>query len=187
MRRWSFLKKDCVEDCLTLDTKFLRKEGYFDRLRAGIISWYRNEEKTSSISIENIWDEYNQEATGLRLKYTTTHRYTVEKTDSNYVIHLSRDPCNFGGYRYYLICPLVKNGIPCGRRCTKLFIAPGGIYFGCRICYDLTYESCQTHDKRVGWLMKNPELIELMLNSPNHRNMFLALKAAMLLENKFKE
>ena len=31
--------------------------------------------------------------------------------------------------------------MPCGRRVGTLFLSSGGKYFGCRHCYDLSYES----------------------------------------------
>ena len=37
--------------------------------------------------------------------------------------------------------PLCRAGRPCGRRCGKLYLPPGGTYFGCRVCYDLSYAS----------------------------------------------
>jgi hypothetical protein len=56
-------------------------------------------------------------------------------------------------------------GRPCNRRAGKLYLPPGGRYFGCRQCYRLTYISCQTHDKRVDALLKNPALLEAAANS----------------------
>ena len=31
----------------------------------------------------------------------------------------------------------------CGRRAGKLYLPPVAKYFGCRLCHDLTYPSCQ--------------------------------------------
>jgi len=31
----------------------------------------------------------------------------------------------------------------CNKRVTKLFRPPFSSYFGCRLCHDLTYKSCQ--------------------------------------------
>ncbi len=55
--------------------------------------------------------------------------------------------CNYGGVRYWFLCPAVKDGVYCGNRVTKLFLPPGGVVFGCRDCYDLTYQSCQESHK----------------------------------------
>ena len=66
----------------------------------------------------------------------------------------------------FFVCPLVVRGSPCERRVGKLYLPPGGRYFGCRLCYDLTYESDQTHDKRVDALRKNPELLAAIVANP---------------------
>jgi len=83
----------------------------------------------------------------LRLQYTIT-RECYGKDDEvkelDYPIHLETTPCNFGGERWWFRCPLSVNGNPCGRRCFKLYLPPGANYYGCRECYDLTYESAQT-------------------------------------------
>jgi len=38
---------------------------------------------------------------------------------------------------------LTVNGVACNRRVGKLYLPPGGRYFGCRACYDLAYRSSQ--------------------------------------------
>jgi len=40
------------------------------------------------------------------------------------------------------------DGAPCTARVRKLYLPPGVRYVGRRRCYDLTYASCQQHDKR---------------------------------------
>ncbi len=47
------------------------------------------------------------------------------------------------------VCGLVVNGRSCGARVKKLYLPPGGRYFGCRRCHDVTYESAQTHGTRM--------------------------------------
>lgn len=71
-----------------------------------------------------------------------------EETDYDYEVRPTTTPCNYGGVRYWFICPLSKNGVYCGRRVAKLYKAPGGNYFGCRHCYDLSYES--RNESRLG-------------------------------------
>ncbi|MHC4752129.1 MAG: hypothetical protein ACYTFW_19930, partial [Planctomycetota bacterium] len=83
-----------------------------------------------------------------RLQYTITDRSSGEKTEYDYRIALTTTPCNFGGVRYWFVCPLYTNGIYCGRRVAKLYKAPGAVYFGCRHCYDLSYES--RNESRLG-------------------------------------
>jgi len=45
----------------------------------------------------------------------------------------------------------------------KLYLQPGARYYGCRHCYALTYESAQTHDKRLGLFHKHSEIALALL------------------------
>jgi hypothetical protein len=47
----------------------------------------------------------------------------------------------------------------------KLYLPPPARYFGCRHCHDLTYTSCQEHDKRVDAFRRNPELMDALLDN----------------------
>jgi hypothetical protein len=55
-----------------------------------------------------------------------------EQTD--YLIHLVRTPCHYGGERVWFLCP--ARG--CSRRVAILY---GGNIFACRHCYRLAYQS----------------------------------------------
>lgn len=57
--------------------------------------------------------------TALQFIYTIT-RSTGEKDSLDYQVEVVATACNFGGERYWFICPLVKGGCRCGRRVTKL-------------------------------------------------------------------
>jgi len=93
--------------------------------------------KQNSIGITvNIEDEPY-----VKVNYTITDRTTGKKTDYDYKINLATTPCHFGGVRYWFICPLSVNGVYCGRRTGSLYLASSGNYFGCRHCYNLSYES----------------------------------------------
>lgn len=54
-----------------------------------------------------------------------------------------------GRLRWWFTCPRVSNGKPCFRRVGKVYLPPGGVYFGCRLCYGLTYMSSQNPDARI--------------------------------------
>ena len=106
---------------------------------SGAISWKNScGEETSSIGIvvSTLHGENN-----IRFHYTSTKRDTGEKTKYDYKVQLRTTPCNFGGVRYWFICPLSKNGVYCGRRVAKLYCVPGASYYGCQHCYNLSYES----------------------------------------------
>jgi hypothetical protein len=98
----------------------------------------------------------------VRLSYSLT----ATQEELNYRVGLTTTRPRFGGLRWWFVCPLVQRGRPCGRRVGKLYLPPGCRYYGCRQCYDLTYTSCQEHDKRVDWLRKNPEALRLLAEHP---------------------
>jgi hypothetical protein len=88
-----------------------------------------------SIGIEVSVDPFGSAGKSLRLTYTHTDVNTDEKTSLDYRVGLVTTPCNFGGSRYWFLCPLVASGQPCGRRVGKLYLPPGAKYFGCRNCW----------------------------------------------------
>lgn len=57
-------------------------------------------------------------------------------------IRLDRTTPNYGGVRWWFICP------KCDRRVTRLHRPSHTYYFFCRHCYDLTYESAQSSRTR---------------------------------------
>ena len=141
MGRYYFDKKDTVEDCRSVSISFLKKHDYLSEnsCRSGGISWKNcYGEETSSIGI--VVSTFESEKY-VRFYYTVTSRSSGEKTEYDYKVQLTTTPCNFGGVRYWFICPLSKRGVYCGRRVGKLYKAPGADYFGCRHCHNLSYES----------------------------------------------
>ena len=65
-------------------------------------------------------------------------------------IRLQTTQPNFGGMRWWFSCPRIVDGKECGRRVGKLYLPPEGRYFACRLCLDLTYESCQKSHRYDG-------------------------------------
>jgi hypothetical protein len=131
--------------------------------QTGSWCWYRDaslKEQTAAISF--VVNTLDQTGPWLRLSDTLTARQ--EQLD--YRVGLTTTRPRFGGLRWWFVCPLVVNGRSCGRRVGKLYLPPRGRYFGCRHCYDLTYTSCQEHDKRVDWLRKNPETLRRLAEHP---------------------
>ena len=142
MGRYYWDKKDTVEDCRSVSISFLKKHGYFSEpcSMSGTILWKNSfGEETGSIGITvSTLDDIGY---FVRFYYTVTDRNTGEKTNYDYKVQLTTTSCNFGGVRYWFICPLSVNGVYCGRRVAKLYKAPGSELFGCRHCYNLSYES----------------------------------------------
>jgi hypothetical protein len=75
-------------------------------------------------------------------------RYTANGNPVDYRVRLTTTPPNFGGLRWWFLCPLVRaDGGPRGR-VAKLYLPPGQAYFGSREGHGLTYTSCQeSHDR----------------------------------------
>jgi len=144
--RWGCsTKKNTVEDCLVLNiNKLVRDLLLYSGLHAyGTLNWTNTAtgEKVSSCGYEV--NTLNPSASWLRVFYALTR--IDEKVD--YTIRLTTTKAHFGGSRWWYICPLVVNGRPCNDRVGKLYLPPGGKYYGCRICYNLTYTSCQGSHK----------------------------------------
>ena len=85
----------------------------------------------------------------------------------DYHVRLTTTRPRFGGLRWWFLCPLLVQGWPCNRRVGKLYLPPGGRYYGCRHCYDLTYRRVQEHDKRVDFLRKHPEVLRRLIEAPD--------------------
>ncbi len=129
-------RKTPVEDCLVLAAGDLQRKKI---VRAGLwtsgsLIWTDNftREKVSSVGYElNTFGA----APWLRLHYTVR----AESEDMDYRIDLTTTPLPWGGVRWAFLCPARF----CSRVCRKLYLPPGGRYFACRKCYDLTYKSAQ--------------------------------------------
>ena len=130
-------RKITVEQCKAISTKTLREYGFFADNISGEIVW-RNDfgDKIGAVNVRSVLDS------GVNNRIVITGKSVVSHS-----IELSLTACNFGGLRYWFLCPAVKDGVYCGNRVTKLYLPSGGKIFGCRQCYDLTYQSCQENHK----------------------------------------
>lgn len=140
--KWAdlYLRKTSVQQCMTISVKILRVNGFLSAGRAGEIVWTDPAGKEMGrVNIQTVTGgDGDIICLQLRIGGFVTSRQTIELSSTN---------CNYGGLRYWFLCPAVKDEIYCGNRVTKLYLPPAGQYFGCRECYDLTYESCQKSHK----------------------------------------
>jgi hypothetical protein len=163
MGRYGGSGKNEVENSNALNIFWLNQEGYLCGWRSGTVRWKIGGNVVSSIGIDV--KVMGREAY-IGFNYTTTFFATGEKKDFDYKVQLTTTPCNFGGKRYWFICPLIRNGIACNKRVGVLYLPSGASYFGCRHCYDLTYQSCnRSHryrmlDKTLGASFQEDELWE---------------------------
>ncbi|MBT7039973.1 MAG: hypothetical protein HN921_09020 [Bacteroidetes bacterium] len=83
----------------------------------------------------------------VEVSYTITDKLTQDRKVIEYPIRIETTNPNFGGKRYWFLCPLIVDGNPCLNHVGKLYLPPGSQYFGCRKCHDLTYTSCRESHK----------------------------------------
>lgn len=132
--RDDWAKKTAVRDCYALDVNQLARDGMLRPGTVGCVSWNHadTEEVLASISfstflrgggericqITYVWEESEHIQIPIRLEATFPH---------------------LGGRRWWFLCPLVVNEVPCNRRVCKLYLPPRACYFGCRHCHGLVY------------------------------------------------
>ena len=141
--RWAWhTRKTTVEESLILDMNSLArfvdlksKDGF---IQSATLTWSNSVTREVTSRINYQVSTLNKQNPLIRLYYTRTNT----KEDIDYKVRLTATKQNFGGRRWWFVCPLVVNNRACNRRVGKLYLPSGGKYFGCRHCYDLTYESC---------------------------------------------
>lgn len=139
---WHRGKKSTVEESLVLTMKHLKASLEKGAGRWGSLSWSRNGEPFASISYTT---EDLEGDLAVRLKYSRGEGETKKSED--YLVQVVSTSPNYGGRRWWFICPLVVDGAPCRRRAAKLYLPNGGRFFGCRTCYHLSYTSAQEAHK----------------------------------------
>lgn len=144
--RWqSHTKKDTVEECRVLSIARWMQEGVLQpgSRRYGSWAWTNASTGEQVASIGYELNTTDMTAPAVRLFYTLTR--AQERLD--YAVPLRTTLPHFGGVLWWFLCPLSVSGRACRRRVAKLYLPLGGRYFGCRHCYDLTYDSCQESHK----------------------------------------
>ncbi len=130
------------------------------------------------VGFEGVLSRWSADEWSLTLRHSMVHCLPPEPLALPFTLRITRTPCYYGGWRYWLRCPQVREGrLICRRRVTKLFLPPGEKSFGCRNCFDLTFRSVQEHDSRVDRLAKNPDLLRLALQSKDMKLMLRGMDA----------
>jgi hypothetical protein len=120
------IAKERVEQCITLNLSWMLQSNYLD-LGIGQVGNHAI-----------VWRNYNNLPVYVLtadLERVSPHGMRLYLRSTDQVVHMDATGCRFGGVRWWFCCP------KCRRRCTKLYL-PRGPVFLCRICHDLTYESC---------------------------------------------
>jgi hypothetical protein len=143
---WRGPKKTTVEDCLVLSAAiFIRKKLLLPgRHAAGAWSWTQAGQSRPHAEIgyeSNLIDPVDA--------WVRLH-YSVNGEAVDYRVRMETTRPNYGGLRWWFLCPLQRPDGGAPRRVDKLLLPPGGRYFGSRQSYDLTYTSCQESGKFRG-------------------------------------
>jgi len=142
MGRYFYNRKTTVEETLAFNIKRIKDDGLLKNSVYATSTWTNRGQKIGSVGY---FISIDGNTGSITFSYTNTNGRTGEKTDMNYKAGLVSTPCNFGGRRWWFICPLKRNGHPCLKRVSVLYL--DGKYFGCRHCHNLTYQSCQDSHK----------------------------------------
>jgi len=136
---WRGQKKATVEDALVLTASSLvRKKALVPGVwTVGTWGWTYEGEKVPHATIGYEADLTDEGNACLRLHY----RRNAEAVD--YKVRVVTTVPNYGGRRWWFICPLLRDDGGPPRRVAKLYLPPGSKYFGSREGYGLTYTSCQ--------------------------------------------
>jgi hypothetical protein len=136
-------RKGAVDYSRVLSIKMLRVNGFFDCDTVGRIEWVNAAgEIVCCVEVETLLGADADKTPAVVLKSEVLSARGLEQR-----IKLTKTACNYGGFRWWFECPVVKDGVYCGNRSSKLYLPQGQLYFGCRACHDLTYESCQKSHK----------------------------------------
>ncbi len=138
VRWWRTAGDPVVEDSWRLDLSHCIRQGMIrpGLFVAGKMTWTltRTGEVAATIGYDaNLVDPADA---WIRLYYATTIQRTGEKRYNNYLIRLECTRPNYGGLRWWFICPKTS------RRVRVLYLPPsGGTVFACRQAWGLAYHS----------------------------------------------
>ena len=136
---WQGPKKATVNDSLVLSVSDLLRKGVLvpGVWISGSWCWTYSGKDKPHATIGYEADLRDQEIASLRLNYR------VKGQPVDYRVRLVTTKPHYGGLRWWFLCPLVRSDGGPPRRVGKLYLPPGGRYFGSREGYGLTYRSCQ--------------------------------------------
>ena len=132
---WQGSKKATVEGSLVLTASaLLRKKALVPGAQtAGSWGWAYEEEDGPHATVRYEADLRDTDNAWVRLHY----RADGEAVD--YKVRLVTTKPNYGGHRWWFICPIVRRDGGPPRRVAKLYLPSGSKYFGSREAYALTY------------------------------------------------
>ena len=147
--RWpvDYTRRSIVESCVDLSITDMTRKGVLLRQIeiGGSLDWTDKETQKVDFTIkfQVIW--HSADGALLRLAYKLPD--TAEMV--RYSIQVASTQPHWGGARFWFLCPISGTEGPCGRRAGKLYLPPQCKYFGCRLCYQLSYRSVHRYEQRA--------------------------------------
>ncbi len=122
-----------VEQSMSINMARLKADNLLGSEKWAVLRWsYRPTHESSAAALRiHILGESGL----MRLVYDGK-----DKEHFDYQVNIISTPCYYGGQRFWFSCPLMRGGLSCGRRVGVLYKPDGAKYFGCRQCYNLTYQ-----------------------------------------------
>jgi len=178
MGRPSWTTRLTVEQCLPFDVSWLRRGGAFKRsqIQTGAFQWSSPFGGTVA-ALGYCVGRSESEGWVVLIDPELAARYPAGVRVPECIIHLARTKPHLGGLRFWFRCPIRQDGKECGTRVRKLFLPPGAQTFGCRICYNLTFESAQKHHPRPYKLAMSLSAIDAALHSGDRRQQLCGMHA----------
>lgn len=129
-----FQRRYTTEECKRIDLVILRRGRVFNvkggTFNAVTIEWKSNNNDKIDTANILISLEKNPEEKFIHI-VTAGQTQVIDQR-----VYLTSTPCNYGGVRYWFVCP-------CQKRVRIIYLSPEPKldYFGCRHCLNLTYYS----------------------------------------------
>ena len=141
--RRSYASTPTVRECRHLDVN--KFTDTLDNVGARGRIWWGEEEDDDTPNISFTVEGDEDDAKGLRLRYTVRNPRTDEEESYNYVVPIEYTPCNFGGRRPWFRCPNTE----CNERVAKLYCPRDGHLYLCRDCHNLSYQTSRASGDAV--------------------------------------
>lgn len=135
------MSKIIKEDCKSISVYKLKEWGYLksSSFRRSNIHWSNCDgERKGDVNIEIDFRDPCNKSVVVEYKI---RRYEDGWRNVKQRFDIVSTKCNYGGERCWFICSLYSGGAHCGRRVAKLYLTSESGYFGCRHCFNLTYEA----------------------------------------------
>lgn len=184
--RWT--SRWTVEECRCLDVEVMHREGVLVS-PPGTRWWvvFKDTDGGAEATLTLGYTVVGNPGGGIALRINGKPTDGQAESNFAYLIEISTSRPRLGGRRHWFRCPVTRDGVLCGKRVGRLYLPPEQQIFACRVCYNLTYRSAQTHDKRVDRMVRDPSALLSALGGEDLNQALLAFKANTRLIKRLKK